>query len=127
MKTKIFNMTNGNGNVVKNQFEIQTTDGIFFQSYKSVIAFKPVSGKTQLDSYYWDYSVTTGKYRNIFLGENKAETEKKIKSGEYELVNLNLHRDLKVQAAQNGLTLNGLILKILKEWVQIETVKGDES
>lgn len=30
-----------------------------------------------------------GKYRNIFLRETKKETEAKIKSGEYELVNLN--------------------------------------
>ena len=37
----------------------------------------------------WDYSVTTGKYRNQFLGENKAETLKKIKSGEYKLAKLN--------------------------------------
>ena len=89
MKTKGYNMKNGNGNVVKNQFEIQTNEGIYFQSYRSVIAFKPVSGKIQLDEIYWDYSRTTGKYRNIFLNEHKAETEKKIKSGEYELVDLN--------------------------------------
>ena len=36
----------------------------------------------------WDYSVTTSKYRNIFLNENKKETEKKIKSGEYVLTDL---------------------------------------
>ena len=42
-----------------------------------------------LDETYWDYSKTTGKYRNQFLGETKAETEKKIKSGEYQLVDLN--------------------------------------
>ena len=54
-----------------------------------MIAFKPYSGKIQLDEYYWDYSHTTGKYRNQFLGENKAETEANIKSGEYKLVNLN--------------------------------------
>lgn len=29
------------------------------------------------------------KYRNAFLGENTAETRKKIDSGEYKLVNLN--------------------------------------
>ncbi|KKM03661.1 hypothetical protein LCGC14_1772170 [marine sediment metagenome] len=42
-----------------------------------------------LDETYWDYSKTTGKYRNIFLGENKAETQKKIDSGEYILTDLN--------------------------------------
>jgi hypothetical protein len=31
-----------------------------------------------LDENKWDYSVTTGKYRNIFLGETRKETQKKI-------------------------------------------------
>jgi len=34
----------------------------------------------------WDYSTTTGKYRNIFLGEDKKETERKIKDGIYTLL-----------------------------------------
>ena len=46
-------------------------------------------GKVYLDTHYWDYSVTTGKYRNQFLDENKAETQKKIDSGEYVLTDLN--------------------------------------
>ena len=48
-------------------------------------------GKTFLDKTYWNYSVTTGKYRNQFLGETKKETEAKIKSGEYILTDLNLN------------------------------------
>ena len=62
--------------------------GVMFQSYRSNIVFK-ASGKTFLDSYYWDYSKTTGKYRNQFLGETKKETEKKISSGIYILTDLN--------------------------------------
>ena len=31
----------------------------------------------------WEYSKTTGKYRNMFLGEDKKETLRKLKSGEY--------------------------------------------
>ena len=89
MKTKVDNMMNAHGNTVPNQFLIYTDEGVYFQSYDSVIAFKPYTGKTQLDSEYWDYSQTTGKYRNIFLSENKATTEAKIKNGTYELVNLN--------------------------------------
>jgi hypothetical protein len=42
-----------------------------------------------LDRSNWEYSVTTGKYRNQFLMETKKETEAKIKSGEYALVDLN--------------------------------------
>lgn len=86
-KVSQFKGTNG---AVKNQFEIRTNEGVYFQSYNSVIAFIPSGkGKTQLDSKYWDYSTTTGKYRNKFLGEDKKATEKKIETGEYELTNLN--------------------------------------
>ena len=89
-KVKIHNMkSNSSGQPVANQFEIQTHEGIYFQSYQTVIAFKPVDGPIQLDCDRWDYSTTTGKYRNQFLGEKKADTERKIKSGEYVLADLN--------------------------------------
>jgi len=78
----------GRNGPVKNQFIIQTDKGLVFQSYSTVIAAK-IEGKVYLDANSWDYSVTTGKYRNLFLGESKAETEKKIKNGIYQLVNLN--------------------------------------
>ena len=86
---KVENMTSKNGNKIANQFVIENNGRTYFQSYNSIIACKNVSGKTELDSTYWDYSVTTGKYRNLFLGETRKETEKKIKSGEYTLTNLN--------------------------------------
>ena len=73
---------------VKNQFIISTNKGTYFQSYNSIIAYK-TKGKTYLDENTWDYSVTTGRYRNQFLHETKKETEKKIASGEYILTDLN--------------------------------------
>lgn len=76
-------------NGAKNQFIIYGEDGVYFQSYNSIIVFRPFNGKIQLDKYYWDYSKTTGKYRNLFLGETKKETQEKIDSGEYILTNLN--------------------------------------
>jgi len=76
------------GAAVKNQFLIYTDKGIVFQSYNSVVAAK-VGDKVYLDKNDWDYSVTTGKYRNQFLGETRTETEQKIKSGQYILTNLN--------------------------------------
>lgn len=89
MKTKVKNMTSPNGNDAPNQFIITTETGaIYLQSYNSIIA-KKENGNTYLDPYYWDYSKTTGKYRNIFLGETKKETEAKIKSGKYLLTDLN--------------------------------------
>ena len=89
-KIKVHQMTSPRtGNPIANQFEIYTDKGVYFQSYRSIIAFKPHNGKTQLDEYYWDYSRTTSKYRGEFLGENTNETRRRIKEGEYKLVNLN--------------------------------------
>ena len=72
-----------------NQCIVGTENEAFLQSYNSVIVKIDVNNTVWLDEYYWDYSKTTGKYRNEFLMETKKETEKKIKSGEYKLVNLN--------------------------------------
>ena len=77
------------GRPIANQFIISTDDVVYFQSYRSVIAKKELNGTITLDRDYWDYSVTTGKYRNQFLSEDKKTTEKKIKSGEYKLDSLN--------------------------------------
>lgn len=98
----VSNMCSPNGSEVANQFEISTADGVYFQSYNSVIAFKPNKRgeKIKLDERYWDYSNTTGKYRNIFLNETKKETEAKIKSGVYELVNLNRVDHFKAKEAK---------------------------
>lgn len=89
MKTTVENMKSSRGNSVPNQLIICTEKGRFFQSYKSIIAFIANDGKVQLDERYWDYSNTTGKYRNLFLGEDKKTTEAKISKGVYALTNLN--------------------------------------
>ena len=81
-------MRSPRGNEVPNQFQVIVGDLVYFQSYNSVIACKSLNGIT-LDRTYWNYSRTTGKYRNMFLGEGVAETLKKIKTGEYKLDDLN--------------------------------------
>ena len=104
---KVRNMKSNKGNPVPNQFIIEGESGIeYFQSYNSIIVLKtPMnynnksqweekgivfeSNKIYLDRTTWDYSTTTGKYRNQFLNEGIAETRKKIKLGEYALANLN--------------------------------------
>ena len=89
MKIKVKQMTSSrSGNPVANQFIIYTAEGNYFQSYDSVIVANN-NGKITLDNKTWDYSRTTSKYRNEFLGEGIAETRAKIESGEYKLANLN--------------------------------------
>lgn len=88
------------GKPVANQYIIEEKGGIMgnfirretFQSYRSVIAIVTTwtdRKDTVLDETYWNYSRTTSKYRNAFLGETTKETEAKIKSGEYKLEDLN--------------------------------------
>ena len=89
LKIKVENAQSNAGNDIPNQFRIWADDGVYFQSYKTIIAYKDLSGKITLDSDKRDYSSTTGKYRNKFLNEGIADTRKKIASGEYKLANLN--------------------------------------
>ena len=84
---KVSNMQSPNGNDVPNQFIIDDGEKTIFQSYDSIIAIK-WRGKVYLDSYYHDYSRTTVKYRNIFLGANSGEVAERIESGEYTLADL---------------------------------------
>ena len=89
---KIQNMETPSGNKAPNQFIIFDSEFTAFKSYKSIIVKTTFEGGKRvvyLDDYYWAYSQTTGKYRNMFLGETKKETEAKIKSGEYILTDLN--------------------------------------
>nr|BAR27481.1 hypothetical protein [uncultured Mediterranean phage uvMED]BAR27561.1 hypothetical protein [uncultured Mediterranean phage uvMED]BAR27572.1 hypothetical protein [uncultured Mediterranean phage uvMED]BAR39437.1 hypothetical protein [uncultured Mediterranean phage uvMED]BAR39495.1 hypothetical protein [uncultured Mediterranean phage uvMED] len=90
---KVENIESNNGNKIANQFVItDDKQNEYFQSYNSMIVKKDYEGdqvKIYLDQKYWNYSNTTGKYRNIFLGETITETKKKIKSGEYILTDLN--------------------------------------
>ena len=95
-KIKVENMISRNGNKVPNQFEIITDDGVYFQSYNHVIAFKPFDcyKPTLLDyahnmagSRVW--SVTTTRYRNKFLGGNTKEIRERLNSGIYQLAELN--------------------------------------
>jgi len=85
---RVENMTSSRGNTIANQFFIRTDKGCVFQSYSSIIAAN-INGKIYLDSNTWDYSTTTGKYRNQFLGEGIADTRKRIADGTYILTNLN--------------------------------------
>ena len=86
---KVTNIESNKGNKIANQFIIYDDFGnTFFQSYNSVIV-QSNDREVLLDKKYWNYSNTTGKYRNIFLNETIKDTRAKIKSGEYILTDLN--------------------------------------
>ena len=97
---KVQNMISSSGRAVPNQFILtDDRDTRYFQSYESIIAKIPVNSKfssdkmyyelIELDEKYWNYSKTTSRYRNQFLGETTKETQAKIDSGEYVLSDLN--------------------------------------
>jgi len=82
-------MTGRTGRGVANQYILISKEGLYFQSYQTIIAFIDNDARVFLDEDNWDYSTTTGKYRNQFLGEKKAETQRKIDNGTYKLKDLN--------------------------------------
>jgi hypothetical protein len=89
---KVTNFTNDKGNKVPNQFIINDSEYTAFQSYNSIIVkttFEDGKRVIYLDSYYYNYSKTTAKYRNQFLGCTSKEIEKGIKEGKYILTDLN--------------------------------------
>lgn len=100
---KVSNMVSNKGTTVPNQFiiESETNDCYqrIFQSYTTTIC-KVVNEKCPdceyeykkrilLDRDKWNYSATTAKYRNQFLGMTTKEIKKAIEAGTIELVDLN--------------------------------------
>jgi hypothetical protein len=89
---KISQMTGRTGRPVANQFIIFDSEATYFQSYNTVIVktcFEDGERVTYLDRNAWDYSVTTSKYRNQFLGCDTAQVKRRIKDGTYRLTDLN--------------------------------------
>ena len=71
---------------VKNQFLISHEGNEYLQSYNSIIVKRDINNNITLGQ-NWDYSKTTGRYRNLYLNETKKETEAKIASGKYKIDN----------------------------------------
>lgn len=92
---RVQNMLNSKGNRVANQFILNSDDGktTHFQSYDTIIVQHKVNKngevKTTLDKNAWDYSKTTARYRNLFLGETTEEIKSKLDAGVYRLKELN--------------------------------------
>ena len=83
---QVRNMTSRSGNPVPNQFVITTKFGRMFRSYDSNIAFIPNDEDVIYLGRDWNYSATTGKYRNEFLGCGVADVKAMLKSGKAILV-----------------------------------------
>jgi len=94
---KVKNMESYKGNKIPNQFIItdEENDAQYFQSYNTVIA-KRCNNVVTLDEKAHDWSRTTIKYRNLFLGANSGQVLERINNGEYLLADLNKgNRDAK--------------------------------
>ena len=64
---KVEQMENTRGNKVDNQFVIQDGEKIVFQSYNSLIVEVDFNKKAITIGPDYNYSTTTGKYRNLFF------------------------------------------------------------
>jgi hypothetical protein len=88
-------MTSRGGNELANQQIMSDPAGETFVSYGTKIAYRShkryEDGERRivLDKDYWDYSRTTSKYRNEFLGFGIDECRRRISNGKIELADLN--------------------------------------
>ena len=89
-RISVKNMVSNAGNPVANQFVITDDFCETFQSYETTIGLRYRStGQIVLDDSAWDYSTTTSKYRNMWLGLDTKAVKEKIASGEITLADLN--------------------------------------
>jgi phosphoenolpyruvate synthase/pyruvate phosphate dikinase len=89
-RISVKNMVSSAGNPVPNQFIITDDYCETFQSYETTIGLRyRATGQIVLDYGAWDYSTTTSKYRNKWLGFDSKAVKAKIASGEISLANLN--------------------------------------
>lgn len=89
-------MTSRSGNVVPNQTILSDMTGRTFVSYGSKIVYQSKDRASDglpleiiVDENYWDYSRTTGKYRNEFMNMGVQDVRDYIKEGRIKLGNLN--------------------------------------
>ncbi len=89
LQVSVKQMINNRGNGAMNQFVIHDGDLLMFQSYNSLIAVVNYDTREVILGSDWDYSVTTGKHRNIFFADyanisalsTKKGIETALKSG----------------------------------------------
>ena len=74
--------------MANNQYIIEHNGVSYFQSYDVIVA-KKSKGKIILDKDYYEYSRTTIKYRNRFLGLLSVSVKEAIRDGKITLGKLN--------------------------------------
>jgi hypothetical protein len=91
LPVKVHQLISRTGRAVPNQFIITTNTGECFQSYETIIGFRPYKdgAKTSLDMSSWDYSRTTVKYLCQWLDITPAELRQAVKNNVFHLINLN--------------------------------------
>jgi hypothetical protein len=86
-------LTTRGGNKAKNQFIEWHSDCTLFVSYETIIVKTTFDGNgnriVYLDKHYFNYSRTTVRYRNEFLGVTTKQLEARILDGTYLLTDLN--------------------------------------
>lgn len=84
----VTNISNKKGKAVANQFIIVDGNTTYFQSYKTIVV-RSRGNCIDLDVNAWNYSRTTARHRNAFLGSTTKDIKEKIKNGSFKLVDLN--------------------------------------
>ena len=81
LQVSVEQMINDRGNGAMNQFVIHDGNLLMFQSYSSLIAVVNYDTREIILGSDWDYSVTTGKHRNIFFRDYAYIPELATKKG----------------------------------------------
>ena len=69
---RVSNMvSDASGREIANQFIIKNDNKTMFQSYQSPIVEIDWTNQTLTVYPNWNYSMTTGKYRNMFMRDNR--------------------------------------------------------
>lgn len=95
---KVWNLINGNGRAVANQFIIEDGNNIYFQSYNSLVA-KKEDGIFTLGCDF-DYSRTTSKHLHTFMEEYAPGVLYRIKQ---QIPSYKSFSDMLVKAINNGI------------------------
>ena len=101
-----------------NQFILRVGNTIAFQSYDSTIAVVDRDDNTVTIFPDWDYSVTTGKHRNIFFRDYAYIPELATKKGiEKALKDGICGRWKVIKTAQD---IENLLKNVLRKWERLE-------